>query len=202
MTQKLILASGSPRRIDLLRAQGIEPDAIIPADIDETPLKGEQAKAMVLRLARAKAAAVAAQHRGCFVLAADTTVCVGRRLLGKAADEAEARAFLALLSGRAHRVWSGIALATPEGKLVSRASCSAIKFKVLSTAEIERYAASRDWEGKAGGYGIQGQAAAFVRSINGSYSNIIGMCIHDTMNLLTGNGFKLDDRNTPKTAAA
>lgn len=189
MRNKLILASASPRRLELLATQGIIPDAVIAADIDETPLKNEQAKAMVLRLSKAKAEAVAKNHADSFVLAADTTVAVGRRILGKPETEAEARKFLALLSGRNHRVWGGIALVTPQGKTITRAVCTTVKFKRLSKAETDAYIASGEWQGKAGGYGIQGKAGAFVVSNNGSYSNIVGLSIHDTMNILNGNGY-------------
>lgn len=189
MKSKLILASASPRRLELLAAQGIVPDAVIAADIDETPLKNEKAKAMVLRLAQAKAKAIAEKHPDSFVLAADTTVAVGRRILGKPENESEARAFLKLLSGRNHRVWGGIALATPQRKTVTRAVCTTVKFKHLSQREIDSYIASGEWQGKAGGYGIQGRAGAFVASNNGSYTNIVGLSIYDTMNILNGNGY-------------
>lgn len=188
MTQ-LILASASPRRVEILATQGITPSAIVAADIDETPLKGEQAKPMVLRLAKAKAEAVAKQHPDAFILAADTTVAVGRRILGKPENDTQARAFLKLMSGRNHRVWGGIALITPQGKCILRAVCTTLKFKHLSQAEIDAYIASGEWHGKAGGYGIQGKAAAFVAHINGSYTNIVGLSIFDTMNLLHGNNF-------------
>ncbi|MBU6235776.1 MAG: septum formation protein Maf [Alphaproteobacteria bacterium] len=202
MKNNLILASASPRRVDLLAAQGIIPSAIIPADIDETPVKNETPKAMVLRLAKAKALAVAANHKGSFVLAADTTVAVGRRILGKPENEAEARHFLSLMSGRNHRVWGGIALVTPSGKCITRAVETTVKFKHLSQAETDAYVASAEWQGKAGGYGIQGKAAAFVASINGSYSNIVGLSIYDTMNMLRGNGFGSDDGSAGKTTGS
>lgn len=189
MKNKLILASASPRRLDLLAAQGITPDAVVPADIDETPLKNEQPKTMVLRLAKAKAAAVAKNHAGSFVLAADTTVALGRRILGKPENESEARKFLELMSGRNHRVYGGIAVVTPAGKMVARVVETTVKFKHLSKSEMDAYIASGEWQGKAGGYGIQGKAAAFVASINGSYTNIVGLSIYDTMNILNGNGY-------------
>jgi septum formation protein len=198
MTHKLILASSSPRRIDLLKTQGITPAAVIPADIDETPLKAELPKNMVLRLSLAKAKTIAANNPDCFILAADTTVSVGRRILNKANDEAEARTFLELLSGRSQRVWGGIALITPTGKTISRAICTSVKFKTLTKSEIDTYVASHDWVGKAGGYGIQGAAAAFVKCINGSYTNIIGLSMYDTMNILNAHGYKTHaSKNTP-----
>lgn len=196
----LILASASPRRVDLLAAQGIVPDAVIPADIDETPLKREPPKAMVLRLAKAKAEAIAKNHPDTFILAADTTVAVGRRILGKPENEAEAHAFLNLMSGRNHRVIGGIALITPQGKTITRAVETTVKFKHLSKTETDAYIASGEWQGKAGGYGIQGKAAAFVASINGSYTNIVGLSIYDTMNMLNGNGYISHGNDTGKTA--
>lgn len=144
---------------------------------------------MVLRLAKAKAAAVAKNHVGCFVLAADTTVALGRRILGKPENESEARKFLELMSGRNHRVYGGIAVVTPAGKMVARAVETTVKFKHLSKSEMDAYIASGEWQGKAGGYGIQGKAAAFVASINGSYTNIVGLSIYDIMNILNGNGY-------------
>ncbi|HEY8964712.1 MAG TPA: nucleoside triphosphate pyrophosphatase, partial [Alphaproteobacteria bacterium] len=170
---KLILASASPRRLELLAQLGITPD-VHPADIDETPLKNETAKAMVLRLAEAKARAIVPAHPDEFILAADTTVLVGRRILGKAENETEQRKFMEMLSGRRHRVWGGICVITPEGKVITRAVCTTVTFKKLSPQEISDYIASGEWVGKAGGYGIQGKGGAFVRFINGSYSNIVG----------------------------
>ena len=185
----LILASASPRRVDLLAQIGITPDAIIPADIDETPLKGETPKAMVLRLAHDKAQLIAKDHKDAFVIAADTTVALGVRTFGKAEDENEARAILQKLSGRKHQVWGGIALAVPGKKIITRAVCTAVKFKRLTEKEIAAYIASGEWKGKAGAYGIQGKAAGFVASINGSYTNIVGLSLYDIMNMLEGNAF-------------
>lgn len=184
----LILASASPRRVELLKEAGIAPDKIIPADIDETKLKGEKPEALVLRLACEKARAVAAQHPDHAVLAADTTVAVGRRILEKPADEAEARAFLTLMSGRRHKVLGGICLITPNGKEYSRLVTSVVQFKSLSESEFRHYLASREWEGKAGGYGIQGLAAAFVSFLSGSHSNVVGLSLYDTIHLLAGSG--------------
>lgn len=192
MNSKLILASASPQRLELLKQIGIIPEAVDPADIDETPLKYESAKNMVLRLARAKCEAVSKRHPGKFVLAADSTVLVGRTILEKARDEAEARKFLIRLSGRTQKVWGGIAVITPDGKCVTRAVCTSVKFKRLSDCEINAYIASNEWRGKAGAYGIQGKAAAFVASIRGSYTNIIGLSLYDIMNILNGNGFRAD----------
>jgi septum formation protein len=189
MTNALILASASPRRVDLLKQIGVTPDKIIPAAIDETPLKGELPRALAVRLAIEKAQAVAAQNPGAFVLAADTTVACGRWILEKPADADEARAFLERLSGRRHHVYGGIALIAPSGKLTSRLVDTIVQFKRLSAREIENYLASGQWRGVAGGYAIQGQAGAFVKCIGGSYSNIVGLSLYDTMIMLDGAGF-------------
>lgn len=186
---RLVLASASPRRLDLLAQIGIVPAAVDPADIDETPLPRELPVDHAKRLAEAKAAAVAARHPGCFVLAADTVVACGRRILPKAESEAEARACLSLLSGRRHRVIGGVCLVTPKGKSIVRAITTAIAFKRLAAEEIAFYLASGEWRGKAGGYAIQGFAAVFARQIVGSYSNVVGLPLHETYGLLSGNGF-------------
>lgn len=186
----LILASASPRRSDLLAQIDIIPDQIIPADIDETPLKGELPRVLAERLAREKAQAVAASNPEAFVLAADTIVAVGRRILGKPVDEAEARAFLALLSGRRHKVITGVALAGPDGKIRSRAVETVVRFKRLSAVDIDGYIASNEWHGKAGGYGIQERAEAFIPYIGGSYSNVVGLPLYDTLCLLDGAGYR------------
>ncbi len=168
MPAKLILASASPRRLDLLRQIGIEPDLVDPAEIDETPTKAERPGKHALRLAMEKARVVAGRHPGAFVLAADTVVACGTRILPKAEDEATARRCLDLISGRRHRVFGGIALTAPDGRAVSRLAESAVIFKRLSKVEIENYLASGEWHGKAGGYAIQGRAAAYIRFISGS----------------------------------
>jgi septum formation protein len=185
----LVLASASPRRLSLLRQIGIEPDAVDPAEIDETPLKGELPRAHVQRLAQAKAAAVAARQPGAFVLAADTVVALGRRILPKAEDEAAARRCLEQLSGRRHRVLGGVVLVAPEGRTAERLVTTAVRLKRLTRAEIERYLESGEWQGKAGGYAIQGRAAAFVPAINGSYSNVVGLPLAETAALLAGLGY-------------
>lgn len=184
----LILASSSPRRVELLKEAGIMPEKIIPADIDETRLKGEKPGALVLRLACEKARTVADQYPGHAVLAADTTVAVGRRIMEKPADEAEARHFLTLMSGRRHKVYGGICLITPDGGERSRVVTSVVQFKRLSETEIRHYLVSREWDGKAGGYAIQGLAAGFVSFLSGSYSNVVGLSLYDTINLLAGCG--------------
>lgn len=184
----LILASASPRRVDLLKEAGITPDKIIPADIDETKIKGEKPGEMVVRLAVSKARALAAQHPDHAVLGADTTVAVGRRIMEKPVDEAEARKFLELMSGRRHRVYGGICLITPDGRERTRLCKTVVQFKRLSDAEIRHYLASREWDGKAGGYAIQGIAAGFVSFMAGSHSNVVGLSVYDTINLLAGSG--------------
>ena len=185
---RLVLASASPRRVDLLAQIGVVPDAIRPADIDETPLKDEKPREHAARLAAAKAAAVA--EPGAFTLAADTVVGVGRRILPKAEDEATGRRCLALLSGRRHRVYGGVTLALPDGNRLHRIVTTDVRFKRLGTEEIDAYIASGEWRGKAGGYAIQGHAAAFVAWIGGSYSNVVGLPLFETSALLRGAGFR------------
>jgi septum formation protein len=180
----LILASASPRRLDLLRQVGLEPAKIDPADIDETPRAQELPRAYALRMAEAKLAAVAARHPGAMVLAADSVVVCGRRILPKAEAEAEARACLKLLSGRRHRVMGGVAAVGPAGKVRTRLVETVVRFKRLEAAEIDAYVASGEWRGKAGGYAIQGRAAAFVDFISGSYSNVVGLPLFETVALL------------------
>lgn len=188
---RLVLASASPRRLDLLRQIGIEPAAIDPADLDETPLPRELPANHAERLAAAKAEAVAARHDGALVLAADTVVACGRRILPKAETEAQARTCLNLLSGRRHRVYGGVGLRTPEGRPIIRVVQTAVVFKVLGLEEIDAYIASGEWRGKAGGYAIQGRAAAFVRQIIGSYSNVVGLPLFEVAGLLRGHGFSV-----------
>ena len=181
----LVLASASPRRLELLRQIGIVPDRIEHPEIDETPKKGELPPALALRLGLAKAAAIAARFPDDVVLAADTTVAVGRRNLPMAEDEATARKCLALLSGRRHRVHTGVAVAAA-GKTRSRLVTTAVSVKRLTAAEMDAYIASGEWQGKSGGYAIQGRFAALVKSINGSYSNVVGLPLHETAALLAG----------------
>ncbi|NVJ96807.1 MAG: septum formation protein Maf [Alphaproteobacteria bacterium] len=170
-----MLASASPRRRDLLAQIGVTPSAVAPADIDETPQKDELPKPHAERLAREKAAAVAGEHAQALVLAADTVVACGKRILPKAEDEATARACLRMLSGRRHTVITGISLALPTGRQLTKSVSTTVAFKVLSAADIDRYIASGEWHGKAGGYAIQGLGALFVRFISGSYSNVVGL---------------------------
>ena len=186
---QLVLASSSPRRVELLALVGFTPDTIDPADIDETPLKDETPPRLAQRLAVTKAQVVAERHPEAIVLAADTVVAVGRRFLEKAADEAEATRFLKLLSGRNHRVFTGVAVVR-DGKLTHRVNETRVTFKILSDAEITVYVASGDWRGKAGAYGIQGAASAFVRKIVGSHHGVMGLPLHETVNLLAGVGLR------------
>jgi septum formation protein len=195
--QRLVLASASPRRIDLLTQIALAPDAVDPAGIDETPLPDELPARHALRLAEAKAREVASRHPGAFVLAADTVVACGRRILPKALDRDTARRCLLLLSGRRHRVHGGIALALPDGRLASRRVETAVIFKRLDALEIDDYLAGGEWHDKAGGYAIQGLAARFVRSIIGSYSNVVGLPLFETVSLLAGAGFARARRLPP-----
>ncbi len=186
----LVLASASPRRLELLRQIGIVPDRVEPADIDETPRRDEEPAAHALRLAEEKLRAVTPRHSGAFILAADTVVACGRRILPKPLDEASARRCLELLSGRRHRVHSGVALASPDGRVALRRVESHVGFKRLSREEIAAYLASGEWRGKAGGYAIQGRAAALIRFISGSYSNVVGLPLFETAQLLAGRGYR------------
>ena len=186
---KLVLASSSPRRVELLAQIGIVPDQIDPADIDETPLKAELPARLAQRLATSKAAVVAERHPDGVVLAADTVVAVGRRLLEKPADENEARLFLKLLSGRNHRVFTGIAVVS-NGRTSWRVVDTRVTFKTLSDSEIDAYVASGEWRGKAGGYGIQGRAAAFIQRIVGSHPAVMGLPLYEASNLLYGAGWR------------
>lgn len=186
---KFVLASASPRRLDLLAQIGVVPDLVRAADLDEAPLKAELPRPHAVRLARQKAEAIATLEPRSYVLAADTVVACGRRILPKAGDEAQARACLALLSGRAHRVYTAVALIDPEGRLRERISETRVSFKRLSDTELSAYLAAGEWRGKAGGYAIQGHAGAFVRHLNGSYSGVVGLPLFEVMSLLEGAGF-------------
>jgi septum formation protein len=185
--KKLILASASPRRVDLLKRIGYVPDAICPADIDETPGPKELSKPLAIRLAYEKAMKVAELYPTEVVLAADTVVCVGRRDIPKCLEEEQARDALNLLSGRRHKVYTAVTV-TCEGQVRSKVGESAVKFKRLSTQEIEFFTASREWHGKAGGYALQGVASAFITWMQGSESNIIGLPLYETNNLLRSFG--------------
>jgi septum formation protein len=194
---KLVLASASPRRLTLLAQIGIEPEALRPASIDETPRKGEMPRGLVTRLARAKAEAARDQIANdkdiadAFVLAADTVVAVGRRVLMKPGYIEEAIASLQLLSGRAHRVLTGLCLITPDDRVRVKIVDTRVRFKHLSRDEIEAYIASREWRGKAGGYAIQGLAGCFVQKIAGSYTNVVGLPLTEVAGLLVGEGYPI-----------
>lgn len=192
---RLILASASPRRLDLLRQIGVVPDAVRAADVDETPHKRELPRDLAKRLAHAKAARVAenlATNEPAVVIGADTVVACGRRILPRAETEAEARRCLVLLSGRRHRVFGGVCAIDAAGHARLRVVETRVAFKRLSDAEIAAYLASGEWRGKAGGYAIQGRAAGFVEWINGSYSNVVGLALFETRALLQGAGFPVD----------
>ena len=187
---RLILASASPRRLELLRQIGIEPAAIVPAAIEERVLPREPPRAYAMRLAEAKARAVASGHPDAYVLGADTVVACGRRILPKALDEATARRCLALLSGRRHRVLGGLCVIAPGGRCARRLVSSVVALARLEPREVDAYIAAGEWHDKAGGYAIQGRAAAFVRYLSGSYSNVVGLPLHETAALLRGLGYR------------
>ncbi|MBL4616984.1 MAG: septum formation protein Maf [Robiginitomaculum sp.] len=187
---QLLLASGSPRRLELLARIGVVPTKVTPTDIDETPLSGETPRELAKRLCLAKGLASDLGDHD-LALTADTVVGLGRRILGKPKDQLEAREFLQMLSGRAHRVWTGVALTLADGKQVHRVVETRLHFKRLTDLEIDSYIASNDWQGKAGGYGIQGMAEMFVSRLNGSYSNVMGLPLHETYKLLSGVGYKV-----------
>jgi septum formation protein len=186
---RLVLASASPRRLDLLRQIGFEPDLVEGAEADESPLKDETPRRLALRLAEEKAALVAARHPASYVLGADTVVTLGRRVLPKASGAEEVQACLQLLSGRAHRVLTGVVLIGPDGRRGRKLVESRVRFKRLTEAETADYLASGEGEGKAGGYAIQGRAGAFVCAIQGSYSAVVGLPLCEAANLLRGLGY-------------
>jgi septum formation protein len=188
---RLILASASPRRLDLLARIGVEPDAVVPADVDESVPTGELPRDHALRLAREKAEAVAAKEPDALILAADTVVAVGRRILPKVEDEATLRACMRLLSGRRHRVLTGIALVVPGEGVRERLGQTMIAMKRLTEAEIDYYASHGEWRGKAGGYALQGYGEVYVRHIAGSYSNVVGLPLAETRVLLKSAGYDL-----------
>ncbi|WP_313617223.1 Maf-like protein [Agrobacterium sp.] len=195
LTQKLILASGSPRRLDLLNQIGIKPARLMPMDIDETPVRLEHPRTLCRRLSLQKAQAAYAAIKGelswsdAYVLGSDTVVAVGRRIVGKAEYVEEASAALHLLSGRSHWVYTGICLVTPGGKVRQKIAETKVRFKRLSSSEIDNYIASGQWRGKAGAYGIQGIAGCFVQKLTGSYTNVVGLPLYETATLLAGEGF-------------
>jgi len=194
-TDKLILASGSPRRVELLAQAGIAPARLMPMDIDETPKRAEHPRSLARRLSTGKAQAALAAIKGdpaqagSYILAADTVVSVGRRILPKTEMIDEASSALHLLSGRSHRVFTGICLITPDRTVRQKVIDTKVRFKRLSTADIEHYLASGQWRGKAGGYAIQGIAGSFVVKLVGSYTNVVGLPLYETLSLLSGEGF-------------
>lgn len=185
---RLVLASASPRRRDLLAGIGFAPDLVAPTDIDETERAGELPRDLAVRLTLEKLAA--AGHAGDFVLASDTVVGVGRRILPKTVTAEEARACLALLSGRNHRVFTGVAVRAPDGRVSSRLSMTRVAVKRLSAEETDEYIASGEWQGKAGGYGIQGRFGAHIMQITGSYTGVMGLPVYETRQLLVGFGYR------------
>ena len=189
MTDRLILASASPRRYELLAQIGLVPDRVLPSGVCENPLKDELPRQLASRLANAKASYISAEFPVDFVLAADTVVACGRRSLAKAESEEQAQKYLQLLSGRSHRVYGGICLVAPGGKKVSRVVMTVVHFKKLNKTEIQNYIKTGEWHGKAGAYAIQGLASVFVKRINGSYPNVVGLPLYETQSLLTGLGY-------------
>ena len=196
--QQLVLASGSPRRIELLQQAGIEPYRVFPADIDETPQTAEHPRSLAKRLSKEKAEKALASlskeagwEGDAYILAADTVVAVGRRILPKADLLDEASNCLRLLSGRSHRVYTGLCLITPGGKARQKLVETRVRFKRLSREELESYLASGEWRGKAGGYAVQGLAGTFVVKLVGSYTNVVGLPLYETVSLLTGEGYKV-----------
>jgi septum formation protein len=194
---KLVLASGSPRRLGLLNQAGLEPDSLRPADVDETPKKGELPRACATRLARAKAEIALKsiqlddELRGAFVIAADTVVAVGRRILPKAELVDEAAQCLRLLSGRNHRVYTSVCVVTPKEAFRQRLVETRVRFRRLTEEDIQAYVGSGEWRGKAGGYAIQGIAGSFVVKLVGSYSAVVGLPLYETVALLGGEGFPI-----------
>jgi septum formation protein len=186
----LVLASASPRRLDLLAQVGVAPDRVDPADIDETPLRDETPRRHALRLAVEKARAVAPRSPGAIVLAADTVVAVGRRILPKAETPEQAAYCLKLLSGRNHKVLTGVVAIAPDGREASRLVETRVQFKHLSDQEVADYLAGGEWNGKAGGYGVQGVAGGFIIDLHGSYTSVVGLPLYETLNLLTGLGYR------------
>lgn len=197
LSKKLILASGSPRRLELLNQAGIEPDRLMPMDLDETPAKSEHPRSLARRLSSEKADAARKAVKGDpawdrqFILAADTVVSVGRRIIPKPGRLDEASNALYLLSGRSHRVFTGLCIVTPDRKIRQKVVETRVRFKRLSRLEIDAYLASGQWRGKAGGYAIQGLAGSFVVKLVGSYTNVVGLPLYETVSLLTGEGFDI-----------
>jgi septum formation protein len=189
LTYQLILASASHRRLDLMCQIGIKPDKINPPEIDENPIKNEMPGALALRLAKEKATKVASSNSNCFIIAADTVVSVGKRIVDKPRDISAAKHHLELLSGRRHMVYGGICILAPNGKKLERLVKTIVRFKRLTSSEIEMYLSTGEWKGKSGGYAIQGYAAYFIPWINGSYTNVVGLDVSAVKGMLTGIGY-------------
>ena len=200
LKQRLILASGSPRRLDLLAQAGITPDRLLPMDLDETPRRAEHPRSLARRLAQDKGEAAFQVVRtdpawaGSYILAADTVVAVGRRILGKPEYLEEASSSLHLLSGRSHWVYTGICLITPQSTTRIKVVETKVRFKRLSNIELKSYLASGEWRGKAGGYGIQGFAGTFIQKLSGSYTAVVGLPLFETVQLLTGEGYEFHEK--------
>lgn len=194
---KLVLASASPRRIELLQQAGLEPDRLLPTDIDETPLKAEHPRSLAKRLSREKAERALERLRqdgeadGTFIVAADTVVAVGRRILPKAESIDDASNCLRLLSGRSHRVYTGVAVVTPTGRLRQKLVETRLRFKRLGRDELDSYLASGEWRGKAGGYAIQGLAGTFVVKLSGSYTGVVGLPLYELVGMLAADGYRV-----------
>lgn len=194
-TNGLILASGSSRRLDLLRQIGVSPNKIIPSEIDETQKKKETPQQLAIRLSREKAQAISLQYPKHYILAADTVVSCGQMVLDKPQSIETARNYLKKLSGRRHQVYGGISLITPENRAFTRKCKTLVQFKPLSDSEIHSYLQSEEWEGKAGGYAIQGMAGGFIKHIAGSYSNVVGLSLYDTLKILQSGGYAFSKKD-------
>ena len=186
----LILASSSPQRLELLKKINIVPDKVVPAKIEETPNKSEKPKDFVIRMSKQKALNVSQQYKDSYVLSGDTIVSVGRRIIGKPSNKAEAENYLNLLSGRRHRVFSAVTLITPDNKEKTKVTLTRVKFSRLNKNDLLEYIKTNEWKGRAGGYAIQGKASAFIPWINGSYTGIVGFPVNEIKNLLSSSGWK------------
>ena len=186
----LILASSSPQRLKLLKQIGIVPDKVVPAKIEEKPSKSEKPRDFVIRMSKEKALNVSKQYKDSYVLSGDTIVSVGRRIIGKPSNKAEAENYLKLLSGRRHRVLSAVTLITPDNKEMTKVTVTRVKFSRLNKNDLFEYIKTNEWKGRAGGYAIQGKASAFIPWINGSYTGIVGFPVNEVKNLLSSSGWK------------
>ena len=192
-SKPLVLGSASPRRLELLQSIGIQPDKVVAADIDETPLPKEPPKVLTRRLAESKAQKVREAYNDHYILSADTVVAYGQTILGKPINAEQAREFIQSLSRRRHHVISGMAVITPDGKIISRVVDTMVQFKTLTSSIIDHFIDSGEWQGKAGAYGIQGFAATFVKNMHGSHSNVVGLSLYDTIKILQSGGYLATD---------